>query len=123
MMSRFPLKLAGPLSLLSVVGCMYPPMYQQGPYGQQMYTPQGNFAAPGTIYVPPSNTAPYPLGGSTYSTPTTPGTTNPSDDFTKPSNSGDGRYFNSDGEVPQPKDASPGTDTKAPFDGDFNLGQ
>lgn len=120
-MSRFPFKFAAPFSMFALAGCMYPPMYQQGPYGQQMYAPQGNFAAPGTIYVPPSNAPPYTPGGSTYSNPTTPGTTNPSDDFTKPADSGGGRFFTPDGEVPQPKDPDPGSDTKPPFDGDLTF--
>lgn len=119
-MSRFPFKFATPFSMLALAGCMYPPMYQQGgPYGQQMYAPQGNFAAPGTIYVPPSNAPLYTPGGSTYSNPTTPGTTNPTDVFTKPAESGGGRFFTPDGEVPPPKDAEPGSDTKEPFKDDL----
>jgi len=120
-MSRFPIKFAAPFSMLALAGCMYPPMYQQGPYGgQQMYAPQGNFAQPGTIVVPPSNAPLYTPGGPTYSNPTTPGTTNPTDSFNKPAEPGSGRYFGSEGEVPPPKDAVPGTNIE-PFKDDFAL--
>ena len=78
-MSRFPTKFAAPLSLLALAGCMYPPMYQQGPYGQQMYGPQSNFAPSGTIVVPPSNAPLFQPGGSTYSSPST--TPSQTDDF------------------------------------------
>ena len=72
-MSRFPIKFAASLSLFVLTGCMHPPMHQQAPYGQQMYGPQGNFAPSGTIVVPPSNAPLYQPGGSTYSSPSTPG--------------------------------------------------
>ena len=121
-MSRFPFKFAAPFLMLALAGCMYPPMYQQGPYGQQMYAPQGNFAQPGTIVVPPSNAPLYSPGGSTYSNPTPPGTTNPTDSFGKPAQPGDGRYFGpGEDKVPTPKDAEPGTDNKPPFAGDLIL--
>lgn len=82
-----------------------------------MYAPQGNFAQPGTIYVPPSNAPPYEPG--TYSNPTTPGSTNPTDSFGKPAEPGDGRFFPGEDKVPPPKDAAPGSDTKPPFAGDL----
>lgn len=105
-MSRFPTKFAAPLSLLALAGCMYPPMYQQGPYGQQMYGPQGNFAPSGTIVVPQSNAPLYEPGGSTFSTPgTTPGKV---DDFDKPAGTNDGRFFNPEDKVPLPSDAGAG---------------
>ncbi|MBC7966377.1 MAG: hypothetical protein H7Z17_10700 [Fuerstia sp.] len=106
-MSRFPTKFAAPLSLLALAGCMYPPMYQQGPYGQQMYGPQGNFAPSGTMVVPQTNAPPYELGGSTYSVP---GTQVPLDNFEKSNSGKDSRYF--DGtekeEVPLPSDPGAG---------------
>lgn len=106
-MSRFPTKFAAPLSLLALAGCMYPPMYQQGPYGQQMYGPQGNFAPSGTIVVPQSNGPLQELGGSTYSAP---GTSGQQDDFEKSNGSKDRRFF--DGtekeEVPLPSDPGAG---------------
>ena len=124
-MSRFPNKSAAILSLLALTGCMYPPMYQQGPYGQQMYGPQGNFAPSGTIVVPPSNAPLYQPGGSTFSTPgTTPGQ---ADDFRKPADADGGRFFTpSDEKVPLPSDAGAGagdgsgggSDTR-PFDSDL----
>lgn len=117
-MSRFPLKFAVPLSLFVLVGCMYPPMYQQGPYGQQMYGPQGNIAQPGTIVVPPSNAPLYQPGGATYSTP---GTPNQPDDFNKPADSTDGRFFSPDDKVPLPSDAGSGTGTDTrPFSNDLD---
>jgi hypothetical protein len=118
-MSRFPFKFAALCSMLALAGCMYPPMYQQGPYGQQMYAPQGNFAQPGTIVVPPSNAPLYTPGGSTYSNPVTPGT-NPTDSFSKPAEPGGGRFFKPDGEVPAPKDAVPGSDPK-PLEDDLKF--
>jgi hypothetical protein len=125
-MSRFPFKLAAPASLIALVGCMQPPMYQQNPYGQQMYAPQGNFAAPGTFVVPQSNAPPYQPLDSTYGTPTTPNSTTPNsttptDSFGKPLNSGDTRFFTPDGEVPPPKDPASGADSTRPFDNDFKL--
>ena len=110
-MSRFPLKFATRLSLLGLVGCMYPPMYQQSPYGsQQMYSPPGSMAPSGTIVVPPSNAPFYTPGGSTYSTP---GTPSQPDDFSKPAESKDPRFFGAeDDKVPLPSD--PGGSTR-PF--------
>ena len=100
-MSGFPLRFVASLSVLSLIGC-YPPMYQQGPYGQQMYGPQGNFPPSGTIVVPPSN-APLYAPGSTFSPPAQ------TDSFSKPEESKDQRYFGSDGNVPLPSDAGTGT--------------
>ncbi|MCA9009652.1 MAG: hypothetical protein KDB01_07895 [Planctomycetaceae bacterium] len=112
-MSRFPLKFAARLSLLGLTGCMYPPMYQQPPYGQpmpygqQMYSPPGSMAPSGTIVVPPSNAPLYTPGGQTYSTPSQ------TDDFSKPAEPKDPRYFNAEDEkVPLPSD--PGGSTR-PF--------
>lgn len=107
-MSRFPIRITAPLSLFALAGCMYPPMYQQGPYGQQMYGPQGNFAPSGTLVVPPSNAPLYQPGGSTYSIPgTTPGQ---ADDFKKPADADGGRFFTpSDDKVPLPSDAGTGS--------------
>ena len=106
-MFRFPTKFAAPLSLLALAGCMYPPMYQQGPYGQQMYGPQGNFAPSGTIVVPQTNAPLYEPGGSTFSVPATPGQL---DDFKKP-NGNDPRYFKGDEKegVPLPSDPGAGS--------------
>ena len=121
-MSRFPFKFTAPFSMLALAGCMYPPMYQQGPYGQQMDEPQGNCAPAGKLYGPPSNAPLYTPGGSTFSNPTTPGTTNPTDSFNKPAEPADGRYFGpGEDKVPPPKDAAPGSDTKQPFDGDLQF--
>ena len=123
-MSRFPLNFAAPLPLLILVGCMHPPMYQQGPYGQQMYAPQGNFAPSGTFVVPPSNAPLYQPGGSTYSSPgipsipTTPGQP---DDFTKPADSSDSRFFTPEDKVPLPSDAGGDTDSGTrPFSNDLD---
>lgn len=110
-MSRFPIKIAAPLSLFALAGCMYPPMYQQGPYGQQMYGPQGNFAPSGTLVVPPSNAPLFQPGGSTYSSPGI--TPSQADDFKKPAADG-GRYFTPpDDKVPLPSDAGTGSGTGA----------
>ena len=119
-MSRFPFKFAASASLLGLAGCMYPPMYQQGPYGQQMYAPQGNFAAPGIYNVPQSNGPLYQPGGTTFGTPATPGSGTPTDSFGKPLDSGDARFFGAteDG-VPTPKDPATGTDSPLPFDSDL----
>ena len=121
-MSRFSTKFAAPLSLIALAGCMHPPMYQQGPYGQQMYGPQGNFAPSGTIVVPPSNAPPYQPDGSTYSIPgTTPGQ---ADDFKKPVDANGNRYFTPpDESVPLPSDpgTGDGTGTGArPFSSDLD---
>ncbi|HQX54235.1 MAG TPA: hypothetical protein PLR25_30255 [Planctomycetaceae bacterium] len=107
-MSRFPSRFVASLSMLSLVGC-HPPMYQQGQYGQQMYSPQGNFAPSGTIVIPQTNAPPY-SPGSTYSAP-------PADSFQKPAEPNDGRFFNSDGEVPLPSD--PGSGGARPFSNDL----
>jgi hypothetical protein len=124
-MSRFPLKFTAPVSLLALAGCMYPPMYQQqpygqqAPYGQQMYAPQGNFAPSGTMVVPPSNAPLYQPGGSTYSTPGTPLQT---DDFNKPSGSSDPRFFGPNDQVPLPSDPAAGTGSGSrPFSNDLDL--
>jgi hypothetical protein len=109
-MSGFPLRIVALLFVLSSIGC-YPPMYQQAPYGQQMYGPQGNFAPSGTIVVPPSN-APLYAPGSTYTAPSQ------TDSFAKPAESKDERYFGSEGSVPLPSDAGTGTGTR-PFDNDL----
>ena len=117
-MSRFPIRITAPLSLFALAGCMYPPMYQQGPYGQQMYGPQGNFAPSGTIVVPPSNAPLYQPDGSTFSSPgITPGQ---ADDFKKPAD-GD-RFFTPDDKVPMPSDAGAGSGDesgKRPFSSDL----
>lgn len=118
-MSRFPFKFTALVSLLALTGCMYPPMHQQGPYGQQMYAPQGNFAPPGTYIVPQSNAPLHQPGGSTYGTPTTPDSTSPTDNFKKPLDSGDTRFFTPDGQVPPPKDPASGTGSTRPFDSDL----
>ena len=118
-MSRFPTKFVTPLSLLALVGCMYPPMYQQRPYGQQMYGTQGNFAPSGTIVVPPSNAPVYQPGGSTFSSPSV--TPAQADDFKKPA-AEDPRVFTpSDGNVPLPSD--PGAESGSgarPFSSDLD---
>lgn len=112
-MSGFPLRYVASLSIFSLIGCM-PPMYQQGPYGQQMYSPQSNFAPSGTIVVPPSNVQPY-SPGSTYSTPTQ------TDSFSKPAEPKDDRFFRSDGNVPLPSDAGAGTGSGTrPFSNDLS---
>ena len=117
-MSRFPLKFTALVSLLAFAGCMRPPMYQQAPYGQQMYAPQGNFAPSGTMVIPPSNAPLYQPGGSTYSTP---GTPSQPDDFNKPSGSSDSRYFGpGEQQVPLPSDPGSGTGSR-PFSNDLDL--
>ena len=92
------------------------PMYQNGSYGQNMYgqpmyNSQGGYVQPGTIVVPPSNSAPQPLGGSTY---------DPKDDFkAEDTGTNDGRFFrNDDGDgAPLPKDppSSSGSDSLKTF--------
>ncbi len=120
-MSRFPTKFAAPLSLLALAGCMYPPMYQQGQYGQQMYGPQGNFAPSGTIVVPPSNAPLYQPDGSTFSSPgITPGQ---ADDFKKPAAADGDRFFTPDDKVPMPSDAGAASGDglgKRPFSNDLD---
>jgi hypothetical protein len=69
-MSRFPSQLICASTVIALLsansGCMYQqPMYQPGPYGQQMYGAPGGYVQPGTMVVPPSNGTPYPPG-STY---------------------------------------------------------
>lgn len=120
-MSRFPLKFTALVCLLTLAGCMHPPMYQQPPYGQQMYAPQGNFPPSGTMVIPPSNAPLYQPGGSTYSTPSTPGTPSQPDDFKKPGAATDPRYFGPDEQqVPLPSD--PGTAPGSqPFSNDLEL--
>ncbi|MEJ7595098.1 MAG: hypothetical protein WKF77_26535 [Planctomycetaceae bacterium] len=96
-------------------------MYQQAPYGQQMYSPQGNFAPSGTIVVPPSNAPLYQPGGSTYSIPST--TPTQTDDFKKPVNNDGDRFFSPDENVPLPSDAGTGADKGSgtrPFSSDLD---
>ena len=115
-MSRFPSRISVPAIALFVTGCMYQqPMYQNGPYGQNMYgqpmyNSQGGYVQPGTIVVPPSNSAPQPLGGSTY---------DPKDDFKAEDSrtNNDGRFYGDDEGAPLPKDppSSSGSDSLKTF--------
>lgn len=97
--------------ITAVSGCMYqPPMYQQGPYGQPMYGAPGGYSQPGTMYIPPSNAAPYPPG-STYDV-------RPDDFRAAPGGTGTGtgtgtddRFFREDGGTPLPRDPSSGGGT------------
>jgi hypothetical protein len=95
--------------IISASGCMYQqPMYQPygSPYGQPMYQSAPGYSTPGTLVIPPSNTNPYPLGGtsggSTYEDDAL-----KSDDFRRDNGSGtgNGRFFGEDaGGVPNPQD-------------------
>ncbi len=106
-MSRFPYRFVCASVLVCTVtlltGCMYQqPMYQPGPYGQQMYGAPGGYAQPGTMVIPQSNIAPYPPGSvNTYDSNTKP------DDFEAERGSSDGRFFGEDGGVPPGKDPGP----------------
>ena len=115
-MSRLPSRMIVLLPL-TLAGCMNAPMYQPYPYGgQQMYAPQNGYTQPGTLIIPPSNTAPYQPRG-TYEDDAI-----KQDDFNRESGSGtdDDKFFKNDGGgVPPAKDPASGSSTQ-PFDGDIN---
>jgi hypothetical protein len=107
-MSRLPLR-CFLLLPIAIVGCMNQPMYQQYPYGQQMYGPQG-YTQPGTLVIPPNNAAPYePGGGGTTYENNSPG----ADDFQRDNGSEDDKFYpNGAGGVPPAKD--PATNSSDP---------
>ncbi len=115
-MSRLPSRFAL-LPLLAIAGCMNQPMYQPYPYGQPMYAPQNGYTQPGTLVIPPSSGTPYQPGGNTYE-----GDPARTDDFSRDTGTGTGKFFGEDagGGVPTPKEPSPGG-TNAPLKDDLSF--
>ena len=106
-MSRFPSQFICAYALIALIsansGCMYQqPMYQPGPYGQQMYGAPGGYVQPGTMVVPPSNGTPYPPASTYDPVPR-------ADDFNAEKGTSGGKFFGEDGGVPTPKET--GSDT------------
>jgi hypothetical protein len=100
------------LTVFSLMGCMYQqPMYQPGPYGQQMYGAPGSYAPPGTLVIPQSNAPPH-SPGSTFDNDLK------EDDFKRDENgsSTDEQFYNDKG-VPLGKDPDP--NNSAPFNRDL----